>query len=80
MNSLCNGASLKVPGIAKVQSEIQVGELVAMVTLKGELIAVGETFMASKELTKAPKGVAVRSTQVFMVPGIYPKIDKPKLT
>jgi H/ACA ribonucleoprotein complex subunit 4 len=79
VNSLCNGASLKVPGIAKVESEIQVGELCAILTLKGELIAVGETFMASKELVKAPKGVAVRSSQVFMSPGLYPKIDKPKV-
>lgn len=76
VDSMCNGASLKVPGIAKVESEIQVGELVALVTLKGELVAVGETQMASKELVNAPKGVAVKSSQVFMQPGLYPRMEK----
>ncbi|MCA9477703.1 MAG: RNA-guided pseudouridylation complex pseudouridine synthase subunit Cbf5 [Nanoarchaeota archaeon] len=77
VNSLCNGASLKAPGVAKVESDIQVGELAAVLTLKGELVAVGETLMISKEMISSQRGVVLRSSQVFMPPGIYPKIDKP---
>lgn len=77
VDSICNGASLKVPGIAKVESEIQADELVAILTLKGELVAVGKTILASKDLIKSSKGVAVVSSQVFMLPGVYPRMEKP---
>lgn len=76
VDALCQGATLKVPGIAKVESEIQVDELVAVLTLKDELIAVGQAKMISKDMISAKRGVAVKSTQVFMQPGTYPKIDK----
>ncbi|MGM5480688.1 MAG: RNA-guided pseudouridylation complex pseudouridine synthase subunit Cbf5 [Nanobdellota archaeon] len=77
VNSLCNGASLKVPGIVKVESDIQVGEFVAVKTLKGELVMVAKSAMISKEMVKESQGVACRPEQVFMKPGIYPKIERP---
>lgn len=77
VNALCNGATLKVPGIVKLESEIQVDDPVAVMTLKGELVAVGRSLMTSKQMVEEVKGIAVRSEQVLMKPGIYPKIDKP---
>jgi H/ACA ribonucleoprotein complex subunit 4 len=74
--SLCHGVNLKVPGIAKAESEIQVDDPVAVMTLKNELIAVGRSKMVSKDLIKAEKGVAVSVDKVFMEPGTYPKIEK----
>ena len=76
VNTICNGATLKAPGIAKAETEIQVGDPVAMFTLKGELIAVGTSMMTSREMLKEEKGVAVKSSQVFMSPGVYPKIER----
>jgi len=76
VDTISHGATLKVPGIAKVETEIQVGEPVSILSLKGELVAVGTALMTSAEMHKAPRGVAVKSSQVFMVPGTYPKIEK----
>ncbi|MFP4119313.1 MAG: RNA-guided pseudouridylation complex pseudouridine synthase subunit Cbf5 [Candidatus Woesearchaeota archaeon] len=76
VDSLCNGASLKVPGIAKVESDIQVGEPVAIMTLKGELVSVAESMMISKDMVSKDRGMACRPQQVFMRPGLYPKIEK----
>ncbi|NOZ80304.1 MAG: RNA-guided pseudouridylation complex pseudouridine synthase subunit Cbf5 [DPANN group archaeon] len=76
VETLCHGADLKVPGIVKVESEIQIDELVAVMTLKGELIAVGPLKMLPKDILKADKGVAIRIHKVFMQPGSYPKIEK----
>ncbi|MGE0792856.1 MAG: RNA-guided pseudouridylation complex pseudouridine synthase subunit Cbf5 [Candidatus Woesearchaeota archaeon] len=76
VNTLCNGASLKVPGVSKIESEIQAGELVAVMTLKDELVLVGEIQMISKEVVTNEKGLVVKTKQVFMRPGIYPKIEK----
>jgi H/ACA ribonucleoprotein complex subunit 4 len=76
VDTLCNGASLKMPGIAKVETEIQAGELVAVMTLKNELVCIGETKFASRDLIKEERGIAVVSSQVFMKPGTYPKMEK----
>jgi len=76
VNTICHGANLKVPGISKVESEIQMDELVAVMSLKGELVAFGEAKMISKDMAKAERGIAVRVDRVFMERGTYPKIDK----
>ncbi len=76
VDSICHGATLKVPGIVAVDSEIQVGEPVAIFTLKKELIAVGNSLMTSREMVDSKSGIAVKSSQVFMQPGIYPKIER----
>jgi len=76
VDAICQGASLKVPGIAKVETEIQVDEPVAIMTLKGELVAVGQSKMISKDMATLPRGIAVQSSQVFMRPGTYPRIEK----
>ncbi len=64
--SLTHGVSLKMPGIAKVETDIQAGEEVAVLTLKGELVLVGEVQATSKELLTKERGVAVKPKQVFM--------------
>ena len=76
VDSVCHGASLAVPGICKVHSDIQVGEMVAIMTLKGELVALGEARMISKEMVKEKKGFAVKTQKVFMERGTYPKIQR----
>jgi H/ACA ribonucleoprotein complex subunit 4 len=75
VRALCNGLQLKLPGIVKVDSEIQVGDTVAVMTLKNELVLVGESLMTSRELL-GEKGIAVKTQQVFMPPDVYPRMDK----
>lgn len=76
VDSLCHGANLAVPGIAKLESDIQVDETIAVLSLKGELIAFGQSKMTSREMLKKDKGFAVSITKVFMQPGIYPRIQR----
>ena len=76
VDTLCHGADLKVPGISMAESEIQVGDIAAIMTLKGELVAIGTAKMISKDMVKKEKGVAVTTDKVFMIPGTYPKIQK----
>ncbi len=72
VESLCQGIQLKVPGIAKLHREIVPGDDVAVMTLKDELILVGEALL-SAEAMLGDAGVAVKSKQVFMRPGTYPR-------
>ncbi len=75
VDTICHGASLKAPGIVKVDSDIQKGEIIAVMTLKDELVAIGTAEMISKEMLREEKGIAVRTSKVFMLPGTYPKIE-----
>ena len=77
VNSLCHGANLKIPGISKVESDIQIDEDVAIMTLKEELIAIGKLKILPKQILKQEKGIAVEINRVFMEPNIYPRIEKP---
>jgi H/ACA ribonucleoprotein complex subunit 4 len=76
VNALCNGANLKVPGITKLHSGIVKGELIALMTLKGELIALAKAHMTTNEIMKQERGVAATLERVFLPRGTYPQIQK----
>lgn len=63
---LSHGRDLAIPGISKIESEIKKNEIVAIMTLKNELIALGTAFMNSEEIMKNDKGIAVRTDKVFI--------------
>jgi H/ACA ribonucleoprotein complex subunit 4 len=66
---------LKMPGIVKLDNDIQAEDMVAVMTLKDELVLVGKALMASKQML-SDRGIAVKTEQVFMTPGTYPKQDR----
>ena len=68
---LCHGSDLKIPGISRLNDKIEKNESVAILTLKEELIALGTSNLASEEIIKKEKGLAVKTEKVFMKPGIY---------
>ena len=70
VKSLCHGVDLKVPGISKLNDKIAKDEIVAIMTLKDELVALGTAQMNFEEML-GEKGIAVQTEKVFMVPGIY---------
>ena len=63
--SLTNGRDLAVPGISKLEN-FKKGEIVAVVTLKGELVAVGEAQMSAVAINTQNKGIAIKISKVFM--------------
>ncbi len=71
VSTLCHGADLKMPGVAKVETDIEKGTRVAVMTLKGELIALGDAQMTSIEILEKEKGLAVKIEKVFMEPSAY---------
>lgn len=78
VDTICHGANLAVPGIAKIESDIQVDDLIAIMTLKGELIAIAKARMHSNEIIKKESGLAATLEAVFMAPRTYPKIQSKK--
>lgn len=76
IGNLCHGASLNAPGISKLESGINKNELVAVMSLKNELVCLGIAEMDSEEMLNAKKGKVIKTSRVFMERGIYPKFEK----
>ena len=73
VNTLCHGSQLYAAGISKLESDVKANDLVAVLTLKNELISLGYAAMSSEEMLKAEKGLAIKTYKVFMKPDFYPR-------
>lgn len=72
VDALCNGAPLAAPGVAKFEHPFARGELVALFTLKGELVGLGRALVDSSEVGKLERGLVARVDRVIMPRGTYP--------
>lgn len=72
VNAVANGADLGSTGISKLQDNIKEGEMVAIITLKGELVALAEARMTSEQMYST-EGTAAELESVHMDPETYPK-------
>lgn len=66
VDSLCHGADLSIPGISKLDDYIKEDDLVAILTLKNELVCLGISLTTSKKIHKKSSGKAVKTKKVFM--------------
>lgn len=76
VDAVCHGADLSVKGIHMIDPDIRRNALVALMTLRGELIAIGKMQMSTDKIMDSDFGVAVRTERVFMDVGHYPKMWK----
>lgn len=76
VDAICHGADLASGGILKLSPDIKKGETLRVLTLKGELVAAGESVDTSTEILKSDKGIMVNIKKVFMEPETYPKMWK----
>lgn len=73
VDAICSGASLAVVGITSVDSNLIKGDLAALFTLKGELVALSKAEMSTEEILKASSGLAASPVRVMMEAGTYPR-------
>lgn len=73
VDAVCHGAPLAVPGIVKLENNIHIGDKVAILSLKNELVAVGTARMTTGQIMAAKSGIAVEVNHVVMEPGTYPR-------
>jgi len=76
VDAICHGADLAIPGIAKFNTEIKLKDRVAILTLKGELVATGEAILTSEEIKRSNKGIAIKTEKVYLPRSLYPKYSK----
>ena len=73
VDALCHGAQMAIPGIVAIDKNIQKGNLVAIYSLKGEIVALGEANMNSEEIRENDKGIAFNIKRLIMKPDTYPR-------
>lgn len=78
VGALTHGAQLYVPGIIAFSSDIEKGEIVVILTIKGELIALAKSIMSAKEILEAEKGQVTDDTRVLMPRDLYPPMWRRK--
>lgn len=74
VDAICHGADLAAPGVCKYTSDFESGELVAIMTLKDELVALGRARLPASQLMDVEKGTVVKTERVIMRAGTYPKL------
>jgi H/ACA ribonucleoprotein complex subunit 4 len=78
VDAVCHGAPLLAPGLAALDPGIATGDEVALMTLKGEAVAVARAALSSEKMADASRGAVATPTRVLMKAGTYPRGWKSK--
>ncbi|MCL2642336.1 MAG: RNA-guided pseudouridylation complex pseudouridine synthase subunit Cbf5 [Candidatus Bathyarchaeota archaeon] len=76
VDALCHGASLTAPGVVSVDSGIQKDALVAVMTLKGEVVTLSKAVETTEQILELEHGIVAAPERVLMPRGTYPKVWK----
>jgi len=76
VESICQGGQLAIPGIVAMSKGIRKGEMVRIMTMKGEIVAIAEAQLEEADLLKEEHGLATITKRVIMGVGTYPKMWK----
>ncbi len=74
VDAIAHGADVSVKGVVRAQEGISAGDLVALMSLKGEGVALGRALMSSEDIVKKNEGLCVNTERVIMAAGTYPKM------
>jgi H/ACA ribonucleoprotein complex subunit 4 len=76
VDALCHGANLAVPGVVEIDTDVKRGSMAAVLTLKGEGVALVNTVMTTEEIIQKDTGICATIERVLMNKGTYPSIWK----
>ena len=76
VGAVCHGATLTAPGVLSVETKINKGLTVAVLTLKGEVVALAKAVASTEDILNMDHGVVAETKRVLMRRGTYPKCWK----
>ncbi|MBW6451799.1 MAG: RNA-guided pseudouridylation complex pseudouridine synthase subunit Cbf5 [DPANN group archaeon] len=76
VSAIAHGAPLHIVGLVKFNKNISTDEIIAIMSLKGELVALGSAQMTSKDMEFKRKGVVSKTTRIIIKQDTYPKMWK----
>ncbi len=76
VDALCHGANLAIPGVVEIDTDIKKGDMVAVLSLKGEGVALVHSLLSTEEIIQKDSGLCATLERVLMNKGTYPSIWK----
>ncbi len=76
VDAVCHGANLTAPGVLSVETGVSKGTTVAVLTLKGEAVALCKAVTDSDNILSMDHGVVATVERVLMPRGTYPRCWK----
>lgn len=76
VDAICHGADLASSGIVKINKNIHKNNIVAVMTLKGELLGVGKSLFTTQQIIDDETQIVVNIQKVFIAPKTYPMMWK----
>lgn len=73
VSAICHGAPLHIGGISKYTEDIKTDDTIAIMSLKGELIALAKSTIDSTSIQKNKNGIAAMVTRVIIPENTYPR-------
>ena len=74
VEAICTGAALAVPGVLRLESGVERGSMLAVMTQKGEGVALMKAEMSGEEILESEHGIAAKPMRVLMARGTYPRM------
>ncbi|MHA1818956.1 MAG: RNA-guided pseudouridylation complex pseudouridine synthase subunit Cbf5 [Promethearchaeota archaeon] len=78
VDAICHGARLSANGVLELHADIAKGDLVAIMTQKGELVAFAEATMGALKIASVKSGIVAVTRRVIMPRRTYPYWKKNK--
>ena len=75
-SAIAHGAPLMRPGIVSIADDLQRGDTVRLMTMKGELVALASMLTRSESVVEMKEGEVARPDSVFLPPEAYPRAWK----
>ncbi|MBI3840907.1 MAG: RNA-guided pseudouridylation complex pseudouridine synthase subunit Cbf5 [Thaumarchaeota archaeon] len=76
VDAVCHGARVGIPGILSVSEGVAKDDPLAILSPKGELVAVGKALLSTDEIRSLKRGLASSTERVIMKRSTYPKLWK----
>ncbi len=74
VSAVAHGADLAIPGISALTDGLNTDEQVAVLSMKGELVGIGESVNNTEHILENDKGLAVKINKVIIPRDSYPKM------
>lgn len=74
VDAICHGANLAAPGVLSLETEIRPKDTVAILTQKGETVALAKALASTEQILKIDHGIIATTQRVLMPRGTYPKM------
>jgi H/ACA ribonucleoprotein complex subunit 4 len=73
VNAVCYGAKILLPGVLRFDEGIEPGMEIAIITTKGEAVALGIGMMGTAEMVTCDHGFCAKIKRVIMNRDVYPR-------